>query len=96
LIAERSLLEMRRLGTIESTQSDVWLEWMSHAFPNLAAGDTLSGRSDGNGAVEFMHNGVVTARIQDAEFANRFFGIWLHKATSAPDMRAGLLGLRKG
>jgi Chalcone isomerase-like len=95
LIAERSLLEMRRLGAIESTQSDAWLEWMTRAFPNIAAGDTLSGRSDGKGAVEFMHNGVVTARIQDAEFAHRFFGIWLHEATSAPQMRLQLLGLQQ-
>jgi hypothetical protein len=92
LIAERSLLEMKRLGKIDSQTSAQWLDFMSQAFPNITAGDVLSGHSDGKGIVEFKHNGTVTAQAQDADFAARFFGIWLHESTSAPEMRSQLLG----
>ena len=96
LIAERSLLEMKRQGKIANSTAAVWLDLMTKAFPDLAAGDRLSGQTDGKGSVTFMHNESPTAQIQDPEFAARFFGIWLHEATSAPEMRTQLLGLTKG
>lgn len=96
LIAERSLLEMKRIGRIDRLQSAAWLDLMIRAFPNIVAGDILSGRADGKGAVEFRHNDTSTAQTQDTDFASRFLGIWLHEATSAPEMRAQLLGISKG
>ena len=96
LIAERSLLEMKRQGKITSTTAALWLDLMIKAFPDLAAGDRLSGQTDGKGAVTFMHNENPTAQTTDPEFAARFFGIWLHEATSSPELRTQLLGLAKG
>lgn len=96
LIAERSLLEMKRQGKIATSTADLWLDLMIKAFPDLAAGDRLSGQTDGKGAVTFMHNENPTAQTTDPEFAARFFGIWLHEATSSPELRTQLLGLAKG
>jgi hypothetical protein len=95
LIAERSLLEMKRLGKIKDTTASTWLALMTQAFPNVVPGDTLSGSTDGTGAVEFRHNDAVTATTLDADFAYRFFGIWLHETSSAQEMRTQLLGLSK-
>ena len=96
LIAERSLLEMKRQGKIATSTAALWLDLMIKAFPDLAAGDRLSGQTDGKGAVTFMHNENPTAQTTDPEFAARFFGIWLHEATSSPELRTQLLGLAKG
>ena len=96
LIAERSLLEMKRQGKIANSTAALWLDLMIKAFPDLAAGDRLSGQTDGKGAVTFMHNDNPTAQTTDPEFAARFFGIWLHEATSSPELRTQLLGLAKG
>jgi hypothetical protein len=95
LIAERSLLEMKRQGKITGDTASAWLDLMTNAFPNVAAGDRLSGRTDGKGVVTFMHNEVITAQTVDTDFSDRFFGIWLHEASSAPEMRAQLLGFPK-
>ena len=95
LIAERSLLEMKRQGNINGDTASAWLDLMTTAFPNVVAGDRLSGRTDGQGAVVFMHNDVITAQTQDVDFAQRFFGIWLGETTSVPDMRRQLLGVQK-
>lgn len=91
-IAERSVAEMRRVGGFSDQQARQWLLLMKKAFPDVAAQDRLLGLSDGTGGVGFFHNGRETGRIRDAEYARLFFGIWLSEQTSAPALRAALLG----
>lgn len=91
-IAERSVAEMRRVGSFSEPQARQWLLMMKKAFPDVAAQDRLLGLTDGAGDVSFFHNGRETARIQDAEYARLFFGIWLSDQTSDPGLRAALLG----
>ena len=92
-IAERSIAEMRRVGSFTDEQARQWLSLMKQAFPDVVAQDRLLGLNDGQGGVRFFHNGRQTAQIRDAEFARLFFGIWLSPQTSAPAMRSSLLGL---
>lgn len=92
-IAERSIAEMRRVGSFTEEQARQWLELMKQAFPDVQAQDRLLGLNDGQGEVRFFHNGRQTAQLRDAEYARRFFGIWLSPQTSAPAMRSSLLGL---
>ncbi|UXH76356.1 chalcone isomerase family protein [Roseateles amylovorans] len=91
-IADRSLQEMRRQGAIAETDAARWLAAMRAAFPNVVEGDRLVGLSDGRGLVRFFHNGRQTASFEDADFARRFFGIWLLPTTSATGLRDALLG----
>ena len=92
-IAERSIAEMRRVGSFTDEQARQWLSLMKQAFPDVVAQDRLLGLNDDQGEVRFFHNGRQTAQIRDAEFARLFFGIWLSPQTSAPAMRNSLLGL---
>ena len=92
LIAERSLIEMRRFAKISSQQSMQWLALMQSAFPNVQKGDSLIGEADGAGNVQFWHNDKPTASYNDPDFARLFFGVWLDEKTSAPAIRASLLG----
>lgn len=92
-IAERSIAEMRRVGSFTEEQARQWLELMKQAFPDVQAQDRLLGLNDGRGEVLFFHNGRQTAQLRDAEYARLFFGIWLSPQTSAPAMRSSLLGL---
>lgn len=92
-IAERSIAEMRRVGSFTEEQGRQWLDLMKQAFPDVMAKDRLLGLNDGQGEVRFLHNGRQTAQLRDAEYARLFFGIWLAPQTSAPAMRSMLLGL---
>lgn len=92
-IAERSIAEMRRVGSFTEEQTRQWLELMKQAFPDVLAQDRLLGLYDGQGEVRFFHNSRQTAQLRDAEYARLFFGIWLSPQTSAPAMRSSLLGL---
>lgn len=92
-IAERSLAEMRRVGTFTEAQAKRWMTLMKQAFPDVTANDRLLGLHEGQGEVRFFHNGRLTAQIRDADYARLFFGIWLAPQTSAPALRQSLLGL---
>jgi Chalcone isomerase-like len=93
VIAERSLKEMRGIGSMSEQQSAQWLSQMRKIFPDIAKGDRLVGlHKPGEGAV-FSLNGKPVGEVRDAEFARLFFGIWLSPLTSAPQLRRELLGL---
>lgn len=92
LIAERSLKEMQRAGTLDESASQRWLNTMNTLFPDVKAGDRITGVHLPGGLARFFHNGQVRGEVRDPEFARRFFGIWLADHTSEPGLRAQLLG----
>ncbi len=92
-IAERSIAEMRRVGSFSEAQAQQWLALMKKAFPDVKPGDRLLGWHDGQGGVRFFHNGRPTAELADPLYARLFFGIWLAPQSSAPALRQSLLGL---
>jgi hypothetical protein len=91
-IAQRSLDEMRRIGTFSEAQGQRWLQAMQRAFPDVRPGDRLLGVHEPGRGAQFYANGRPTAEIADARFAELFFGIWLSEQTSAPQLRLALLG----
>jgi hypothetical protein len=90
-IAERALQEMRRAGPLADAQAEAWLALMLRAFPDVEAGQRLTGVLRG-GQVRFFHEGRPTASTDDPDFARRFFGIWLAEWSSEPALRKHLLG----
>ena len=92
-IAERSLEEMRRAGPIAAEAAERWLQAMLQFFPDVRAGDRITGLQRPDGVVRFFVNGQLRGEKRDADFARRFFGIWLAPVTSEPRLRAALLGL---
>ena len=90
-IAERSLKEMRGVGSVSDAQAARWLEAMLKLFPDVKEGDHIAGlHLPGKGA-RFTLNERPLGEVPDAEFARLFFGIWLSPATSEPQMRTQLL-----
>ena len=94
MIAERSLDEMRRAGPVAAEVAERWLRAMAQVFPDVKAGDRITGVQRPEGLSRFFHNGQLRGEVKDAEFTRRFFGIWLGEATSEPSLRDSLLGRR--
>ena len=90
-IAERSMDEMRRGAAISATQEKAWLSAMQAAFPDVQAGDRITGVHQPNLGAQFWFNGQLRASVPDAEFSRLFFGIWLAESTSEPRLRRALL-----
>jgi hypothetical protein len=92
LIAERSLGEMRRSGPIAAETESRWLGAMNDLFPDVKAGDRITGVQRPGTTTRFFYNGALRGEVRDADFTRRFFGIWLAPATSEPKLRESLLG----
>jgi hypothetical protein len=91
-IASSSISEMRRLGPFSDEQAARWEQAMRRIFPDVLAGDRLTGvQWPGEGA-RFFLNGRPRGELADAEFTRLFFGIWLSPRSSEPDLRRQLLG----
>ena len=92
-IAERSVAEMRRVGSFGDAEAERWLRWMSRVFPDVQAGDRLTGQYSPRGGIRFLYNGQDIGTNDEGAFARLFVGIWLSPRTSAPDLRRQLLAL---
>ena len=92
LIAERSIEEMRRVGEFDDEQAQRWLSAMKRLFPDVNAGDRITGVHQPGERARFYFNGRLVGDVRDAAFARLFFGIWLSPRTSEPQLRAALLG----
>ena len=91
-IAERSIEEMQRQGALPAARAEQWLAEMTRLFPDVAAGDRLTGvLLPGRGA-RFYLNGQARGELLEADFPRRFFGIWLSAQTSEPGLRERLFG----
>ena len=90
-IADRSIVEMRRSGSFADDQAERWNSAMRRVFPDIKAGDRLTGvHRPGQGA-SFLFNDRPAGEIADPEFSRLFFSIWLGPNTSEPGMRRQLL-----
>ncbi|MCZ8072868.1 MAG: chalcone isomerase family protein [Paucibacter sp.] len=90
-IAKRSLVEMRRQAEISEEKAQRWLTEMEAAFPDVKAGDRISGLFEPGRGVQFFVNSQPRRQIADPEFARLFSGIWLATQSSEPGMRDQLL-----
>lgn len=90
-IAQRSIDEMRQLSTLDDATAARWLAAMQRLFPDVKAGDRITGvHVPGTGA-RFYLNGRPLGAVDDDAFSRQFFGIWLSPRTSQPAMRETLL-----
>ena len=94
LIAERSIDEMRRVGDFADDQAQRWLAAMAQLFPDVTAGERITGVHRPGEAARFHVNGRFNGEIRDAAFARLFFAVWLSPRTSEPALRSALLGKR--
>jgi Chalcone isomerase-like len=93
-IAQRSVTEIERLGYRDAATLARWRDEMGRIFPDVSAGDRLTGvYLPGEGA-QFYYQDRLVGMIADAEFARAFFSIWLDPRTREPRLRERLIGQR--
>jgi hypothetical protein len=90
-LVDASVSEIRKLKVASDERVAAWGEELARIFPDVKAGDRIVGIRE-PGRARFLYNGRAIGEIADEAFANAFFGIWLAPGTSAPELRARLLG----
>lgn len=97
-IARRSIAEMRRQASITPmtpAQETAWENQMRALFPDVSAGDRITGLNQPATGAVFWSNGRLLGEVRDPLFAKLFFGIWLSPQTSEPQLRRALLAQEK-
>ena len=82
---------MKKIGTPE-IQAGIWEKELAAVFPNIEPGQSITGIYSPKVGTTLFYEGKKIAQIPGAEFSKAFFGIWLDPKTSAPKLRAELLG----
>lgn len=91
-IAERSDHEIGRQPDRGSAAERAnWLARMRAIFPDVRAGDRLTGIYRVGGPTRFLLNDKLLGEVDDPAFGRAFFGIWLDPRTSEPALREALL-----
>jgi len=90
-ISGRSAEEMRKQGASQR-QLDKWTGQMSAIFPDVKAGQSITGIRTSAGQAVFFLGRRKIGTISDPAFAKRFFAIWLGNQTANPRLRAQLVG----
>jgi hypothetical protein len=93
-IAQRSAVEIERLSIADAGQIADWEARMARIFPDVRAGETLTGLYYPGRGAEFYHQDRPVGRIADPAFARAFFSIWLDPRTREPELRQRLIGQR--
>jgi hypothetical protein len=91
-LVDASIEEMQRLGETSAERLATWRRLLAEVFPDVRPGEVIVGLHRPGTGAEFYHQGRLTGRIADLEFARRFFAIWLDPRTREPALRAQLLG----
>lgn len=91
-IADRSIEEIRDQGFNDEVKLATWHGQLRNIFPDVDEGIVLTGVKTKSGATVFYKDDMEIGSINDPEFSEAFFNIWLSEKTSAPGLRRMLLG----
>lgn len=91
-IADKSVEEIRDQGFSDEVKLADWHAQLKNIFPDVEEQTSLTGIYTKSGETVFFNGDQEIGRINTAEFGKYFFNIWLGKQTSAPALRAKLLG----
>ncbi len=94
-IADESTRLIDRLDLGSTAQRRAWQARMRAIFPDVHAGDSLTGLylgpTDGGARTDFLLDGHAIGSIGGRTFAVAFFSIWLSRHSAAPELRRALL-----
>lgn len=93
-IARRSVEEMQKQGFVDELQLRKWQEAMEEIFPDVKEGNTITGIRDEQGHALFYLDNKFIGSVNEENFTNKFFAIWLDQKTSEPGLRVKLLGMK--
>lgn len=91
-IADRTIVEIKKQPFNDAQKLMKWQRDMREFLPDVDKGVSLTGFKDGNGHTHFYHDEKWIGKIQDPQFTERFFAIWLGENASESKLRRQLLG----
>jgi len=91
-IADTSAQKIRKQGFSDEIKLATWHAQMRDIFTDVKGGTEIIGVQTQNGDTKFYRDGQNIGAINDSDFGDVFFKIWLGENTSIPSLRKKLLG----
>ena len=92
-LVTRSIELIEAQGFDDMSSLDTWQQQMLEVFPDVKKGTVLTGVYTSEGQSTLYMDGLYIGTIEDPEFGQYFFDIWLGEDTSQPRMREDLIGI---
>ena len=83
------------MGKGEEVQRAQWIKQLDPLWPDLKSGDSLTAFMRRDGATQFYFGDRLLGEVPDPAFGPAFFAIWLDAKCRYPEVRDGLLGVKK-
>jgi len=91
-IADTSAQKIRKQGFSDEIKLATWHAQMKDIFPDVTQGTEIVGVLTRDGLTKFYKDGQNIGAINDRDFGDLFFKIWLGEDTAIPSLRKQLLG----
>jgi len=91
-IANETIKEIKRQGYRDSARLNAWGQTLESLFPDVKPGQSITGVRTPSGGTVFYFGNRNIGTINDREFTDLFFNIWLGTDTRNPGLRAQLVG----
>jgi hypothetical protein len=92
-IAERTINEIKKQKNNDPEKLAQWKHALLSFFPDVDKGVSLTGFKDKNLHTQFYRNNTWIGAVNDPQFTEYFFAIWLAERTTEPALRKKLLGI---
>ena len=94
-LLDTTLKEWQRMDKGKDVQRAQWIQQLETLWPDLKSGDSLTAFMRRDGATQFYFGDRLLGEVPDPEFGPAFFAIWLDAKCRYPEVRDGLLGVKK-
>jgi len=91
-IADQIVEDIKEQGVEDSQKLNKWRKDIMNSIPDVEDGTTITGIYTKDKKTVFYTNGGMKKIINDEEFGQKFFDIWLSPNTTEPRLRKKLLG----
>lgn len=95
-LIETTLDQWRQLNISTEGQRHIWATQLSRIWPNVKPGDSIITVLTRRGETQFFDSHKRLGTISDPSFGPALLSIWLHPETTAPELRAKLIGHQGG
>lgn len=86
--------EWEKLGYDVNERAENWLQQLADIWPDVGQGDCLVAQSGNDQGVRFYNDAGFLGEVEDNDFSDRFFAIWLSENSSFRRNRDELVGER--
>ena len=94
-LSKSSIEEINRYYSLNKKDEELYYKKLISIFPDVKKNDIIEARYNKIGNISFYHNNLLTGKINESEFSQKFLDIWLYKDNKYKEMTTSLFKRNK-